>query len=105
MGRQYHEIMIKPELQRRQSFTERVFAYFRARPGEWVSTLELEREGGRQAWRTRVSDVRKLLDKQDLGTIENETLHHPSGVVSRYRYVPYVRLGPDAAEPRERSLF
>lgn len=43
-----------------QTYTARVADYFRARPGVWIRATELEAVGGRQAWRTRVSDARRL---------------------------------------------
>ena len=97
---------MKAEIERRMSFTERVLRYFLAHPGEWISTQELEIEGGRCAWRTRVSNARKILEKQEIGTIENETRHFESGTVSRYRFVPYVkRLGPEAGTFRQARLL
>ncbi len=42
----------------RQSFTDRVAALFKSRPDTWIDAIELERVGGRFAWRSRVSDCR-----------------------------------------------
>jgi hypothetical protein len=42
-----------------RTFTDNVEAYFRKRPGLWIAAIELEAVGGRQAWRTRVSEVRR----------------------------------------------
>lgn len=39
-------------------FTDAVVAYFRARPWQWIAAVDLEHVGGRQAWRTRVSEAR-----------------------------------------------
>jgi hypothetical protein len=41
-------------------FTGRVALFFRRHPNEWVPAIALEAVGGRQAWRTRVSDCRKV---------------------------------------------
>lgn len=42
-----------------EPFTEKIAAYFKARPGIWIDARDLEPIGGRQAWRTRVSDARR----------------------------------------------
>ena len=76
-------------------FRAQVKAYFLAHPGEWISADALYRIGGHQAWRTRVSEVRRL----DGLTIENQVrfvLVDSCGEdqtrrgyrVSEYRYVP-----------------
>lgn len=38
-----------------------VAQYFKARPNQWIRAELLEGPGGRQAWRTRVSDARRDL--------------------------------------------
>jgi hypothetical protein len=67
---------------------EAVAAHFRAHPNQWVSAYTLMEVGGRMAWRTRVSDVRRM------GlTIENQVQRDGAGVAqSFYRYVPPVAL-------------
>lgn len=104
------------EAGRRVSYREKLWLFFKNRPMRWIDAVELEKEGGRQAWRTRVSDVRKWLEKNQAGTIENRVIHAswierdekgspqrlclaPSAVRSQYRYLPYRPLGRDAAEP------
>ena len=71
------------------TYTERVRDTFLARPGEWIDGLELERIGGRYAWRSRVSDARR----QYRMTIQNRVLvmYGKDDViyrVSQYRYLP-----------------
>jgi hypothetical protein len=56
----------------RHSFTEAVRQYLTDRPSVWVDARELQKIGGNFAWRTRVSDARKQLEKDGLGTIENQ---------------------------------
>lgn len=76
------------EASRRQTHTDAVAQYFQTRPRQWISAMELERVGGRFAWRTRVSDARITFGM----TIENRqrTERTPYGSVriSEYRYVP-----------------
>ena len=43
-----------------QTRAGRLAAFFRERPGVWVDGRELEKVGGRYAWRSRVSDARRL---------------------------------------------
>ncbi len=75
------------------TFRDRVAAYFKAHPGEWIPAIAFESLGGRQAWRTRVSDCRRQFGM----TIENRVL---VGVInghkwtrSEYRYVPEIEHG------------
>jgi hypothetical protein len=71
------------------TFTAAVARFFRAHPGVWIRATELERVGGRQAWRTRVSDARRQYGL----TIENRCrrVREADGRVwtlSEYRWVP-----------------
>lgn len=68
----------------RQAFTLRVAEYFKARPLQWVDARELEAVGGRQAWRTRLSEARRFYGM----TIENKVERHPTFTKSLYRYIP-----------------
>lgn len=72
------------EQERRNSFTLRVKAHFEANPNAEISAVELEAIGGRQAWRTRVSDCRKLFGM----TITNKLYRSDVGVRSVYIYQP-----------------
>ena len=75
-------------------FRTKIRAYFLAHPDEWVTANELARIGGAWAWRTRVSEVRRL----DGLTIINRVrtvIDMPKGVdpirayrISEYCYVP-----------------
>ena len=72
----------------RLTFRDRVAAYFIAQPHVWINAVQLETIGGRQAWRTRISDCRRELGMN----IENRQWVGRSRCgafkVSEYRYVP-----------------
>lgn len=67
---------------------EAVAAHFRAHPNQWVSAYTLMQIGGSMAWRTRVSEVRRM------GlNIENYVERDSEGVAkSFYRYSPPVEV-------------
>lgn len=46
-------------LQPSSSLVERLAAFFRAHPGEWIDGRTIATIAGSYAWRTRVSDVRR----------------------------------------------
>lgn len=74
----------------RESRTEALAAFFKARPNIWVSGLNLASIAGGYAWRTRVSDLRGAPFNM---TIENRQRRvvEPGGrrfIVSEYRFVP-----------------
>lgn len=80
-----------------QSFTDRVAAHFQQRPGVWVDSRDLERIGGRMAWRTRVSDCRKPISRGGRYefNIENRQRQATNRggepyIISEYRYSPPV---------------
>jgi len=80
------------------TLTEQLARFFREHAGEWLGARQLE-FAGRQAWRTRVSDLRKppysmsienrvrvvRSDKPLLAVWESRTFK-----VSEYRFVPSV---------------
>lgn len=59
------------EIQRRQSNTEAVMEFFRCHAQEWIPAIDLEKVGGRQAWRSRVAEARVRFEKANEGTIVN----------------------------------
>jgi len=63
---------------------------------------ELAKVAGFCAWRTRVADARRRFTQAGEGTLEwNGNVR-----ASAYRYVPFTRLGRDAASfVAQRSLF
>lgn len=89
------------EATRRSSNKQKLRAHFEAHPLVWLNASDLEAYGGRQAWRTRLSELRKTLEKDNLGTIENRLTHDALGhvVASAYRYLPWKPIGRDAGEP------
>lgn len=76
------------------NFTLRVAEFFKANPLRWIDARELEAIGGRQAWRTRLSEARRFYQMN----IENRVERHPGFTRSLYRYVP-----PAPVEPTERE--
>ena len=117
--------MDAPEATRRQTNVDKLRAFFLARPGQWIQAEDLE-FAGRQAWRSRVSDLRRALERDGQGTIENRTrravtverdhdgpqrMYLGGAVLSEYRYLPHTPLGRDATVPvkdwpvAQRELF
>ncbi len=93
------------EADRRATFKLAVLAYFKAHPMQWIDSAELERVGGRMAWRTRVSDARKIV-KAEGGTIRNRLNRQSEKVISEYMYTPYQPLGREASERvTQKALF
>lgn len=103
---------------RRKSNVVKLREFFLLHPMEWINAVELEPVAGRQAWRTRVSQLRKALHEEGAGTIENRqkratTLERENGevvrmylgsaVISEYRFLPYRPLGR-AGEEQIQSL-
>ena len=85
----------------RHTRNDRVKALFLSKPAKWISVKQLAKVGGFASWRTRVSEVRVQLERDDEGTIQwNQHVKD-----SRYRYLRHRQLGPDASVPRERKLF
>jgi hypothetical protein len=75
---------MKDEIARRQSNAMKVWWLFLQHPGRWLHWRRFERIGGACAWRTRISDARKMA-KAIGGVIE----HNGSITRSAYRYLPY----------------
>lgn len=86
--------LLPQERARRQSNTEKVLTLFRAHPMRWLHWRRFEAVGGACAWRTRISEARRIV-KAEGGTIEN----NDSVKRSAYRYLPYVPLARSADIP------
>lgn len=68
---------------RADTYTDRVIAYLSARAGQWVDGLLLAKVAGAYAWRSRVSDARRLGHQ-----IENRQRKTEDGrTISEYRLV------------------
>lgn len=68
-----------------RTFTTRIANLFKDRPNQWIDSSELELCGGRMAWRTRVSDARRLHGMR----IVNRITRNKDGVArSEYMFVP-----------------
>jgi hypothetical protein len=109
------------EITRRQSNTEKVLAYFIAHAKEWIDWHVFAELVGVRAYRTRVSDARKIVEKAG-GKIETRDKRGVTGVdrepdgmpvrlylgfTTQYRYLPYVPLArpADVQPPDQPALF
>jgi hypothetical protein len=66
------------------TMTGAVAAYFKQRPGQWISAIDLALVGGYLSWRSRVSDARR----EHHMTIENRTQSVNGKRHSFYRWIP-----------------
>ena len=107
--------MNSQEAIRRRGKNLKLRAFFAERPGQWINARDLEPIAGRQAWRTRVSELRRQLLAEGAGTIENRQFsirridlegYIAAIIRSEYRYVPSSRLsaGPRTAAPQDTTL-
>lgn len=93
---------VPSEIARRAGHTKQIEAIFRARPMTWIDAHEFM-ELASFAWRTRVSDVRKIFTAEG-GVLENRLRRPDLIVVSEYRYLPYEPQGRDADAPRPDAI-
>jgi hypothetical protein len=72
---------------------QRVIAFLEQRPRQWIRATEFEPIGGRQAWRTAISEARQIVEARG-GKIENRVRSvgmDQDGMcwtLSEYRYLP-----------------
>jgi hypothetical protein len=73
-----------------ETFTDKLEAYFRARPGVWVNGMALAKVAGQYAWRSRCADVRRR--GLDIQNRQRRVLKADGKryTVSEYRFVPAV---------------
>ena len=87
------------ERERRMTNTDKLLRLFKANPGLWIDSRDLEPLGGRMAWRTRVADARKIVQGEG-GVIENRFYRMKGGtIISEYRYLDHQPLGRSADVP------
>jgi hypothetical protein len=68
-------------------YTDRLIALFTSAPGTYFDGMGLAHVAGVYAWRTRVSEARRKLQAEGLGTIINEQRVLPDGSKrSLYRF-------------------
>jgi hypothetical protein len=87
----------------------RVLAFLKEREGRWIDATRFESIGGRQAWRTAISEARELarLEGKD---IVNRTQRVPSDdgegfwLRSQYRLVPIETWREPPADLNDWSL-
>jgi hypothetical protein len=71
-----------------QALRDRVAEFLKRNPNRWIAAIEFESVGGRQAWRTRLSECRQLGMTVD-NRVRTVTRHDGSKYkLSEYRYVP-----------------
>ena len=91
---------MREEIERRATNTGAVLDFFRTHPLEWISVHQLASPdlGGFAAWRTRISDARKIVKREGGDIVWNHEVRN-----SCYRYHPQAPIGRDAGEqvPRE----
>lgn len=63
-------------------YLDRLAAFFRQHPGEWIDGMVIAQTSGCYAWRTRISECRTLLGL----TIENRQRRIGRRRISEYRY-------------------
>ncbi len=95
---------MKAEIERRQSNTDKVLRMFRADPQQWISWSDFAYLVGERAYRTRISNAKKVIEKEG-GTVESRTFKEGPRIITEYRYLPYVPLGRPADQYREARLF
>lgn len=105
---------VTTELQRRTSLTDAMESFLRQHPLVWIPAEDLEAVGGRQAWRTRLSECRRMRhmrieNKQDRtmadGVFYDDNHKIILRVKSYYRFVPWEPIGRDASELTQPTLF
>ncbi len=101
---------------RRKRSCRKVLEFLRAHPREWIAAKEFMPLGGQMAWRTRLSDARRIIEAEG-GTLENRqwranamdskpaTRLFLGPIVSEYRYLPNAPIGRDASVPTVQPSF
>ena len=73
----------------RQTFRDQVAAFLQRHPNQWLPAIRFEAVGGRQAWRSRISDCRVELGMQiDNRVYRVKRADGATYTQSEYRFVP-----------------
>lgn len=67
---------------------DRVAEFLRAHPNRWIVATSFEAIGGRQAWRTRLSDCRRAGMRIENRVRTARRMDGSTYKLSEYRYVP-----------------
>lgn len=94
---------ITPAKVKKPSLLDRLEAFFRARPGQWIDGRALEGVAGVYAWRTRVSELRTLRGMTTLENRQRKVTNAAGQTVTVSEYC-FPRPTP-APEPVNLSLF
>jgi len=86
------------EQTRRKRSCGKVLAFLRAHPQQWIPAQDFMALGGAMAWRTRLSDARKVIEAEG-GQLQNRQQRLHGAVLSEYRYLPSAPIGRDASVP------
>jgi hypothetical protein len=101
---------MRAEIERRTRSCRKVLEFLRAHPQQWIAAQDFMALGGAMAWRTRLSDARKVIEAEG-GKLQNRqwranaiegqpaTRLMLGPIVSEYRYLPSAPLGRDASVP------
>lgn len=88
------------------TLNDKLAAYFKERPGQWLDGRVLSQIAGHYAWRSRCSDLRRLFSmdiqnkQQRLTNIDGKPY-----TVSYYRYVPAEDLVAVSVNAEGQSSF
>lgn len=88
------------------TLNDRLAAYFKARPYQWVDGMELARVAGSYAWRSRCSELRRQPFNMVIENRVRQRIVNVDGAtvkVSEYAYMPGV-TGDRPAATRPRPL-
>lgn len=78
----------------RHSYTRDLIGLFISRPGEWFDGLALAKLAGAYAWRTRISEARRILRAACVGDVENLQIRaRGHATISMYRFTPRREVG------------
>lgn len=77
-------------MESKSSLALKCYVWFKQHPGIWIDGIALSEKFGCYAWRSRVSDARKM----GLNIVNSQTKTPSGRKRSLYRYVPPVKAAP-----------